>query len=282
MPLPPLLFADDALLAFAKPAGLPVVPEGRAGAGGAALLPQVREVYGAGVMAAHRLETETSGVLVCARTKPALDFVSGQFQAKTAIRVLHALVVVWPVAGPADLAAVGGGRAEVAEPGGAVGPRVVMPVREADGSVPEAFEVTLGLDDDHTRPGALHVFKKKGGRTARTAVRTLERFGRFAWLECRPDEARLHQVGAHLAAVGLPLLNDVRHGAPEVKLWLSDLKRGYKGKAEEKPLLERLGLHTSEVTVRHPDSREAITIVAPWPAEFEIALKYLRKFARGR
>jgi hypothetical protein len=62
-------------------------------------------------------------------------------------------------------------------------------------------------------------------------------------------------------------------------LKLSQLKRGYKGRVDEKPLIHRLALHASRLTVRHPVTREMITIDAPLPNEFEVALKYLRKFA---
>jgi 23S rRNA-/tRNA-specific pseudouridylate synthase len=83
----------------------------------------------------------------------------------------------------------------------------------------------------------------------------------------------------HLAAAGAPLLNDPFYGDPDITLRLSDLKRGYKGREEEKPLIGRLALHASELTLRHPTTRELVTLQAPLPHEFEVALKYLRKFA---
>ena len=58
----------------------------------------------------------------------------------------------------------------------------------------------------------------------------------------------------------------------------ADLKRGYKGREEEKPLIGRLALHASELTVKHPLTREPVTMCSPVPHEFEVALKYLRKF----
>jgi 23S rRNA-/tRNA-specific pseudouridylate synthase len=82
----------------------------------------------------------------------------------------------------------------------------------------------------------------------------------------------------HLAAAGAPILNDRFYGAPEIELRLSDLKRRYKGRAEEKPLIARLALHASELTLKHPVTREPVTLRAPVPHEFEVALKYLRKF----
>ena len=57
------------------------------------------------------------------------------------------------------------------------------------------------------------------------------------------------------------------------------MKRRYKGREEEKPLIARLALHASELTLNHPGSRGRVTFQAPLPHEFEVALKYLRKFA---
>ena len=78
---------------------------------------------------------------------------------------------------------------------------------------------------------------------------------------------------------GAPILNDPFYGDPELVLRLSDLKRSYKGREDEKPLIGRLALHASELTLKHPSTREPITLQAPLPHEFEVALKYLRKFA---
>ena len=128
----------------------------------------------------------------------------------------------------------------------------------------------------------MRVGKGRGSREVVTEFSTLERFGTFLWIECRPQGGRTHQLRVHLAAFGAPVLNDAEYGEPEIKLLLSDLKRGYKGREEEKPLLTRLALHASELTVKHPTTREPITLRAPLPHEFEIALKYLRKFGRGR
>jgi 23S rRNA-/tRNA-specific pseudouridylate synthase len=74
-------------------------------------------------------------------------------------------------------------------------------------------------------------------------------------------------------------LNDPFYGNPDISLRLSDFKRGYKGREDEKPLIDRLALHASELTLKHPTTREPLTLTAPLPHEFEVALKYLRKFA---
>ncbi|HUL52853.1 MAG TPA: RNA pseudouridine synthase, partial [Opitutaceae bacterium] len=83
----------------------------------------------------------------------------------------------------------------------------------------------------------------------------------------------------HLAVRGHPILNDSFYGN-DTALLLSHLKRGYKGRATERPLLGRLALHASELTVTHPESRSRVTLRAPLPREFLVALKYLRRYAR--
>lgn len=261
MPLPPVIYEDDTLLAFDKPSGLLVAPD-RWDKHRANLMTEVHAQLGRQVANVHRLDADTSGLLLCTKTKPALDFVSGQFQSKTVAKVYHAIVAVLPEE-----------RAM----------KVVAPVRAAEGGLPETFAVDLALGPDERQPGRMRVFKGRGGKACRTEFRVLENFGRFAFVECRPLTGRTHQLRVHLAAIGAPILNDVFYGDPAVELKLSDLKRGYKGRAEEKPLVARLALHASELTLTHPVTREPLTLRSPLPHEFEIALKYLRKFpSRGR
>jgi Pseudouridylate synthases, 23S RNA-specific len=260
--LPPILFEDDALIAFDKPSGLLIAPD-RWDKARANLMKQVHARFGSHVANVHRLDADTSGVLLCTKNKPALDFVSGQFQAKTAKKTYHALCYVPPV----DAAM-----------------KVGRVARDESGRLPDEFTIDLALGEDESQPGRMRVFKRRGGKPATTLFRTLERFhdrrGRaFAWVECSPLTGRTHQLRVHLAAAGAPILCDPFYGVPDVQLKLSDLKRGYKGRDEERPLIDRLALHATALTITHPVSREPATITAPLPKEFEVALKYLRKFA---
>jgi 23S rRNA pseudouridine1911/1915/1917 synthase len=257
MPLPPVIFEDDALIAFDKPSGMLVAPD-RWDKSRENLMGLVHDKMGHGVANVHRLDADTSGLLLCAKDKLSLDFLSGQFQSKTVRKIYHAMVVVLPV----DEAM-----------------KVVAPVRDGSGGLPETFTVDLALGEDEKQPGRMRVFRKRGGKACVTEFRTLERFGRFALLECRPLTGRTHQLRVHLAAAGAPILNDPFYGDPEIKLLLSELKKRYKGRDEEKPLIARLALHASELTFTHPLTREPLTLSAPLPHEFQVALKYLRKFA---
>src|SRR5689334_23111542 len=127
MPLPPVIFEDDSLVAFDKPSGLLVAPD-RWDKKRENLMTLVHEHphHGRGLANVHRLDADTSGLLHCAKTKPALDFVSGQFQSKTIRKTYHAVAVVLP-------------------PEQAM--KVVAPIRDAAGVLPHEFLVDLALGE---------------------------------------------------------------------------------------------------------------------------------------
>jgi RluA family pseudouridine synthase len=237
--LPPVIFEDDTLVAFAKPAGLAIAPNPRDRAQ-ASLHELVRGKFGAGISGVHRIDDEASGVVVYAKTKPALDFLSGQFQAKTVAAVFQVITVGAPAA--------------------------------------DAGTLEFVLKEDEAAPGRMCVVKKHG-QAAVTAFQVRARFGRFASLECRPRTSRRHQIRIHLATAGAPILNDLVYG-DDTPLLLSGLKRGYKGRADERPLIARLALHAEALTVTHPVTRAPLTLVAPLPKDFAVALKYLEKFSK--
>ena len=237
--LPPILFEDDVMIAFDKPSGLLVAPD-RWDKQRKNLMTLVHDRMGHGVANVHRLDADTSGVLLCSKTKPALDYLSGQFQSKTVEKRYLAMVV---------------------------------------GSPPEdSFVVDRPIREDERNPGRVRTVPK-AGKASVTEFTVLERFGAFTWLQCRPLTGRTHQIRVHLAYAKLPILNDAFYGDLNVQLLLSDLKRGYKGRADEKPLVARLALHAAELTVKHPTTRDPVTIQSSLPNDFEVALKYLRKFA---
>lgn len=242
--LPPVTYEDECLIAFDKPAGLAVAAE-RGRPPGDHLMHAVQQKLGRDVTLVHRIDADMSGLVLCAKTKLALDFLSGQFQSKTVVKVYEALTAGLPAE--------------------------------------DEFTVDLVMKEDEARPGVMCVVKKHGQASV-TAFRVGEKFpqpaGRpgLALVECRPLTGRPHQVRLHLAVAGVPVLNDPLYGNA-AQLRLSDLKRGYKGRADERPLINRLALHAAALTFTHPVSREKITLAAPRPKDFAVALKYLQKFA---
>lgn len=262
MPIPPVIYEDETLIAFDKPSGMLVAPD-RWDKKRENLMDMVHAKMGHGVANVHRLDADTSGILLCTKDKVSLDFVSGQFQAKTVRKVYHALCV------------------------GAPEPKLFEPPKNPRDPVPpepladDEFFVDRDLIEDEENPGRMRTVRKHG-KPSQTIVKVLERFAGFTFVECRPLTGRTHQLRVHLKHSGLPILNDPFYGDGVTELRLSRLKRGYKGRADEKPLIGRLALHASRLTIKHPATREPVVIEAPLPNEFEVALKYLRKFGVPR
>lgn len=247
MPLPPVLFEDEVMIAFDKPSGLLMGPD-RRDRSRENLAELVHAKMGEGVANVHRIDDEASGLVLYAKTKPALDFISGQFQSKTVLKLNHALVVGVPAQ--------------------------------------DEFSVDFVLKEDEAKPGTMCVVKKHG-KASETQFTVLEKYPQtgdrpsFTLLECRPLTGRMHQIRIHLSASGTPVLNDVIYGN-DTRLMLSDLKRGYKGRTDEKPLISRLALHAGGLTFTHPLTREKVTLTSPLPNDFAVALKYLGKFEAGK
>lgn len=255
------IYDDEHMRVVCKPPGWSLGSKSRGPGNAPSVMEALADESAATWIPAHRLDPEIEALAVLAKTKPALDFLSGEFQSKQAERAFRGFAVV---AHAAEIERI-----------------TDLPiVRDATGSLPDSFAVNFALAPERDQPGRMHVYRRKGGRRAVTAFRVLERFGRFVWFEARPETNREKQIQAHLAAIGAPVVGDDYHGLPEVQMMLSDFKRGYKGREEEKPLIRGVALQSHSLTLRHPETRERMTWELPLPKSFEIALRNLRKFAR--
>lgn len=235
----PVLFEDDSLIAFAKPAGLPVVPE-RWKRGAPDLMSFVHARLAPDWFNVHRLDRDTSGVLLCAKTKAAVRDLTQQFAAGKAEKRYLALVARAP-----------------ARPSG---------------------QIDAPLAPDPRRAGRMRV--SPGGKEAVSEYVVLERWrSGHALVEVRPRTGRQHQVRVHLAHLGCPIVGDPLYGEGQ-PLLLSQLKRGYRGdRSAEKPLVARLALHAESLTVRHPIARQPLRLRAELPRDLALALAMLRRHA---
>ena len=241
-PLPPVIYEDDWLIAFDKPSGLPVAPdhwdksqEHLMGLVHRRLSPQIAN--------AHRIDRDTSGVLLCAKTLEALRAVRELFDTHRVDKGYLALTRPAPA--------------------------------EDRGSI------VVAISPDGRRPGRMRATRDaREGKDCRTDYEVLERSsgGRWALVRLRPLTDRTHQVRVHLAYLGCPILCDALYGdgAP---LRLSELKHGYKPKGPERPLIGRLALHAESLLLPHPATGVPLAITAPLPADFALALKQLRRWA---
>lgn len=173
-----VLFQDKAVLAFNKPAGL----ASQGGRGQTTdletLLAHFADPKGRRPHLAHRLDAETSGVIVAGRTKAAIAFLNAAFAGREAQKTYLALLCGGAPEPPAGLIETPLLKTQA-------GHQVVMrPVR------PDA-------------PGAL---------SAVTAYETLASAGFGALVRFQPQTGRMHQLRAHAAAMGRPIAGDKRYG----------------------------------------------------------------------
>ena len=233
-----ILFQDEHVVAVNKPAGLTVVPlrEGK----GPCLKEMLAAQLGREVFAVHRLDRETSGVVVFALDADSHRELSLQFQNRKVSKIYWAVV-----------------RGKPNPPQGVV-------------------RLPLARDKNPIRV----VVVRKGGKRSRTNYRVLEKFRGYSLVEARPLTGRMHQVRVHLAAIGTPLAVDSLYGGSAALLLSQikpDYK--LKKDVEERPLISRLTLHARELTFTHPVSQARLTVPASLPRDFALLLKQLAKHA---
>jgi RluA family pseudouridine synthase len=250
----PVLYEDESLLALDKPAGLLTSPDrydpNRPNlmkllhAGIAAQKPWARERNLTYLANAHRLDFETSGVILMAKTKPVLIALADMFGAEKPAKQYLALASGVPPA--------------------------------------EQFEVDAALGPHPMKLGAMRV-DRKNGKKSKTRFQVLENFDRFGYvlLKCEPLTGRTHQIRVHALDAGLKIVGDTLYGGKA--LWLSRLKKDFylKPGREERPLISRVALHAERLELPHPVGGQKVEISAPWPHDFTEGVKYLRRFSDG-
>lgn len=173
-----VLYEDDEVLALNKPSGLAV----QGGTKTTKHVDRLLSAWGEGIARprlVHRLDRDTSGVLVLGKTPAAAASLAGAFARRTAKKTYWALVLGVPEPGDGDI------ELPLAKRG--IGDREVV--------------VPAGLDDADAEP-------------ADTEFVTIARAGdRVAWMALRPHTGRTHQLRAHTLAMGHPILGDPKYGA---------------------------------------------------------------------
>jgi 23S rRNA pseudouridine1911/1915/1917 synthase len=242
-----VVYEDKDLIVIDKPAGLVVHPA--AGNPDGTLVNALIAHCGEGALAiggearpgiVHRLDKDTSGLLVAAKTERAMASLAKQFANHTIERAYNA--VVWGAP------------------------------RDSTGLI----ESQIGRSPfDRKRMAVL----RGGGKLARTRYKVIEKFGPAdrpfaALIECRLETGRTHQIRVHLTHLGHPLIGDPQYGRGRTPARAkSDAELHAFSAAASFP---RQALHAFILGFQHPSLHKTLRFEAPWPADFAGLVSALR------
>ena len=236
----PVLYRDEDLIIVDKPAGYLSVPD-RYDPDAPVLVKALEETEGK-LFVVHRLDKDTSGVLIYAKNAEAHQKLCEAFEGREVKKIYRAIVRGNPL---------------------------------WDETV---CDLPLHVDGDRRHRTVVDAGR---GKESKTGFSVLERYrsGHFsaAFVEARPETGRTHQIRVHLAALGYSILCDPLYGDGQ-PFYLSKIKSKWKGDTwAERPLLSRTALHAASVEFPHPRTGERLKIEAPLPKDMRAAMTQLAK-----
>ncbi|MBV8881616.1 MAG: RluA family pseudouridine synthase, partial [Planctomycetaceae bacterium] len=203
------------------------------------VLPETDEIYKPGIV--HRIDKDTSGVIIAAKTLKAHGDLTRQFQERVVQKSYRAIV---------------------------------------EGEVPFDEDI-IDKDMDRSKHDfeKMAVVKKGTGKSAISFYRVLERFDGFTFVEVAPKTGRTHQIRVHMASIGHPCIADSAYGRRDA-LFLRDLGATEDPLVPDpkQPVLMRQALHAFRIQFTHPATGMIVEYSAPLAQDLETVLTLLRKY----
>ena len=234
-----IITENDDYIAINKPSGLLSIPdrEGKE----ISLKIILKEKYG-NIFTVHRLDKDTSGLIVFAKNEQTHKHLSAQFEDRTTRKIYMGLVMGTPT--------------------------------EKTG------EIHAGIAEHPAKNGTMIIHRK--GKESLTDFEVIESFGVYSWVKFRIHTGRTHQVRVHAKEWGHPIVCDPIYGDGQPVLLSSLKHKKFKlskNELEERPLLNRLALHAAQLSFKAP-SGETIELEAPVPKDLRALLQQLRKWIK--
>ena len=228
------VFENDDFVAINKPANLLTIPdrEGKE----QSLKGLLKEKFGA-IYTVHRLDRETSGLVVFAKNEETHKLLSAAFEGRDVQKFYLGLVI----GKPAETAAT----------------------------------IDVGIMEHPGKKGLMVAHKK--GKTSITDYEVLENFRFFSWLQFRIYTGRTHQIRVHMKHAGHPIVCDALYGDGKPVFISSIKKKYNlsKSEEEERPILSRLALHSWKLSFKLKGT--TYNLEADLPKDLRALLQQLRK-----
>lgn len=208
-----VVFENESLIALNKPAGLLSIPDRE---GKELSLKSMLQESWPDIYTVHRLDRETSGLIIFAKNAAAHKHFSLQFENRKTIKIYNGLVI------------------------GAV--------QNEQGSI------DAPIAENMVKRGTMIIHRR--GKQALTDYKVLQNFRLYSWMHFQIHTGRTHQIRIHAKEIGHPLACDTIYGDGKAVL-LSSFKNKFKlskDVLEEKPLLNRLALHASQLKITDIDN----------------------------
>jgi RluA family pseudouridine synthase len=229
-----ILFDDDHLLMVNKPAGLTTIPERR---NDNSCLYDLLEAHHP-LYIVHRLDKETSGAIMFARTPDDHAAMNEQFREQKIEKLYFALV------------------------------RKEFPW--------EQITIRENLQPDADRRHRTLI--RADGKVAVSDIELNCRYHRFSLLCVSPKTGRTHQIRVHLAHAGFPVAVDSLYGDSKAIYLSEFKKNYKTSARSERPLINRLALHAYSIRFIHPGNGNELKIIAPYPKDFKAVINQLEKW----